>query len=72
MPKASSLQKDVESAFNELSRWDFPLELPYLLLTSTSESMLRDVLASKLRTALRQDDYVIAREYHRVDYSGVG
>jgi len=73
MRSASDLQTSIQGAFEGLSRKDFPADLAYLVVTMTSESILRDAFATKLRKKLSSEHYAVGRELgKKLGYRDIG
>lgn len=64
MSKIPDFGKVILSVMNEISKDRFSKRpLPYLMLTSKSESVLRDLLAFRLHEKFQAKDYTVAREW---------
>jgi hypothetical protein len=63
----TSFGKIILQTMRQLSKKDFDGALPYLLLTSKSESIVRDLLAFRLHEKFQGKNYVVAREWSRTD-----
>ena len=59
--------KKISSVLSSMSKRDFEGALPYLLLTSKPESIVRDVLVFRLHEKFRGKNYAVAREWSRTD-----
>ena len=67
MLKAPDFGQIISSVMDNLSKDDCDGALPYLLLTSKSESIVRDLLAFRLHEKFQGKNYVVAREWSRTD-----
>ena len=73
MSKMTNFRKIITQTMGELSKKDFDGALPYLMLTSKSESVMRDLLAFRLQRKLQPAEhqingpYAVAREWKRAD-----
>ena len=65
--KMTDFGKEISSVLSSMSKRDFEGALPYLLLTSKSESIVRDVLVFRLHEKFRGKNYAVAREWSRTD-----
>jgi hypothetical protein len=63
----SLFKKNIIQIMRRLSEKDFEGALPYLLLTSKSESIVRDLLAFRLHKQFQGKNYAVAREWIRTD-----
>jgi len=63
----SLFKKNIIQIMNRLSEKDFEGALPYLLLTSKSESIVRDLLAFRLHKQFQGKNYAVAREWSWTD-----
>jgi hypothetical protein len=63
----SLFKKKIIQIISRLSEKDFDGALPYLMLTSKSESIVRDLLAFRLHKQFRGKNYAVAREWIRTD-----
>jgi len=67
MSSKTDFSQIVSSEMRKLSKDDCNGALPYLLLTSKSESIVRDLLAFRLHEKFQGKNYVVAREWSRAD-----
>jgi hypothetical protein len=67
MLKTPDFGQIISSVMDNFSKDDCDGALPYLLLTSKSESIVRDLLAFRLHKQFRGKNYAVAREWIRTD-----
>lgn len=67
MLKTPDFGQIISSVMGNFSKDDCDGALPYLLSTSKSESIVRDILAFRLHKQFQGKNYAVAREWSRTD-----